>query len=292
MVKIAMSTVTMALAAVDELALLQATDAINFKVNKHGDDAIMCVQAAAGDVAPVAGSFTPIGQQLAVVAAGSVASEAGSFCFAKTDALLIQRTFGFHTARDLDEAVASKNNGAAEKDPAEKAAAEKAAAEKAAAEKAAADHTARDLDEAVASKNNGAAEKAAAEKAAAEKAAAEKAAAEKAAAEKAAERKAVECQNTVKTAIQKFEKAQAKCRADCANFYKSKPNMTVTEADYECNCGAQKRFDVDNCNQHGTCHCLCVTPNCQEQKNCGLYGRVRLAQATLTRLGDNSSCAV
>jgi len=73
-----------------------------------GDDTI-CVQAAAGDVAPVIGSFTAmVGQQAVMVAAGSVAEEAGSFCVSKQDVLLIQRTLGLNTAGDFEAALASK----------------------------------------------------------------------------------------------------------------------------------------------------------------------------------------
>jgi len=51
-------------------------------------------------------------QQAVVVAAGSVAGEAGSFCVAKQDVLLIQRTFGLNTARDFEAALGSKSNQA------------------------------------------------------------------------------------------------------------------------------------------------------------------------------------
>jgi hypothetical protein len=121
MVKILMSSITMAMvAADDETSLLQMFAGVRKSqgqrilaaVTEEGNDTI-CVQAAAGDVAPVTGSFTArMSQQAMVVAAGSVAGEAGSFCVAKQDVLLIQRTFGLNTARDFEAALGSKNNKA------------------------------------------------------------------------------------------------------------------------------------------------------------------------------------
>jgi hypothetical protein len=100
MVKIVMSTVTMAMVSADDLASL-------LQMSKQSEDAI-CVQVAAGDVAPVSGSFTATGQAAVVVAAGSVASETGSFCYAKQDALLMQRTIDSNTDHGLEAAVALK----------------------------------------------------------------------------------------------------------------------------------------------------------------------------------------
>jgi len=69
----------------------------------------ICVEAAAGDVAPVAGSFiAKMSQQAVEVAAGSVAEQAGSFCVPKQDVLLMQRTFGLNTARDFEAALGAK----------------------------------------------------------------------------------------------------------------------------------------------------------------------------------------
>jgi hypothetical protein len=69
----------------------------------------ICVEAAAGDVAPIAGSFIAQSSQQAVeVAAGSVAEQAGSFCVPKQDVLLMQRTFGLNTARDFEAALGAK----------------------------------------------------------------------------------------------------------------------------------------------------------------------------------------
>jgi len=82
-------------------------------VAEEGKDTI-CVEAVAGDVAPVMGSFTArVSQQMVMVAAGSVAGEAGSFCVAKQDVLLMQRTFGLNTARDFEAALGSKKAAAA-----------------------------------------------------------------------------------------------------------------------------------------------------------------------------------
>jgi len=81
------------------------------EVAKGGDT--ICVQAAAGDVAPVTGSFTArASQQAVMVAAGSVAAEAGSFCVSKQDVLLIQRTLGLNTAGDFEAALGSKRKKA------------------------------------------------------------------------------------------------------------------------------------------------------------------------------------
>jgi len=117
MVKTLMSTMTIAMVAADDVtSLLQLSAGVRQSqgqrilaaVADEGKDTI-CVEAAAGDVAPVIGSFTArVSQQTAMVAAGSVAGEAGSFCVAKQDVLLMQRTFGLNTARDFEAALGSK----------------------------------------------------------------------------------------------------------------------------------------------------------------------------------------
>jgi len=104
MVKTVLSTMAIPVMAADDLAALMQS-----KVSKHGEDTI-CMQATTGEVAPVAGSFTAVGQQPVVVAAGSVASESGTFCYAKQDALLIQRTFGSHSTGDLEQAALNKGD--------------------------------------------------------------------------------------------------------------------------------------------------------------------------------------
>jgi len=121
MVKGLMSTIPMAVVVADDdvTSLLQLSAGVRMSKGQSilaavakGDDTI-CVQAAAGDVAPVTGSFTArMGQQAVMVAAGSVAREAGTFCAAKQDVLLIQRTFGLNTARDFEVALGSKKNEA------------------------------------------------------------------------------------------------------------------------------------------------------------------------------------
>jgi hypothetical protein len=119
MVKTLMSGIAM-VAANDETSLLQMFAGVRKSqgqrilaaVAEEGNDTI-CMQAAAGDVAPVTGSFTAtMSQQAVVVAAGSVAGESGSFCVAKQDVLLIQRTFGLNTARDFEVALSSKSERA------------------------------------------------------------------------------------------------------------------------------------------------------------------------------------
>jgi hypothetical protein len=119
MVKTFMSTMTMAIVAADELtSLLQLSARVRQSQGQRilaalaeEDSDTICVEAAAGDVAPVAGSFTSGHDSSSVeVAAGSVAGEAGSFCVAKQDVLLIQRTFGLNTARDFEAALGSKRS--------------------------------------------------------------------------------------------------------------------------------------------------------------------------------------
>jgi len=121
MAKTVMSSMTVAMVVANDVSsLLQLSAGVRQSQAQHilaaiaeqGKDTI-CVQAAAGDVAPVTGSFTAsMSQQAVVVAAGSVAGEAGSFCASKQDVLLIQRTFGLNTARDIEAAVGSKHNKA------------------------------------------------------------------------------------------------------------------------------------------------------------------------------------
>jgi len=119
MVKIAVTSMTMAIAiatADDATSLLQ----LSAGVRRHSqgqrilaavakDGSTICVEAAAGDVAPVAGSFiVKMSQQVVEVTAGSVAAQAGSFCVPKQDVLLMQRTFGLNTARDFEAALGAK----------------------------------------------------------------------------------------------------------------------------------------------------------------------------------------
>jgi len=121
MVKTLMSTVMVAIVAADDLtSLLQLSASVRQSQGQRilaalaeEDSDTICVKAAAGDVAPVAGSFTS-GHDSSLLsveaAAGSVAGEAGSFCVAKQDVLLIQRTFGLNTARDFEAALGSKSS--------------------------------------------------------------------------------------------------------------------------------------------------------------------------------------
>jgi len=123
MVKTLMSTMAMAIVAADDLtSLLQLSASVRQSQGQRilaalaeEDSDTICVKAAAGDVAPVAGSFTS-GHDSSLLsveaAAGSVAGEAGSFCVAKQDVLLIQRTFGLNTARDFEAALGSKRAAA------------------------------------------------------------------------------------------------------------------------------------------------------------------------------------
>jgi len=106
----------MAIAAGDDsTSLLQVSAGVRHSqgqrilaaVGKEGST--ICVEAAAGDVAPVAGSYiAKMSQQAVEVAAGSVAVQAGSFCVPKQDVLLMQRTFGLNTARDFEAALGKK----------------------------------------------------------------------------------------------------------------------------------------------------------------------------------------
>jgi hypothetical protein len=117
MVNTVLSSMTMAIAAGDDsTSLLQVFAAV--RQHSQGqriltavaqEGSTICVEAAAGDVAPIAGSFIAQSSQQAVeVAAGSVAEQAGSFCVPKQDVLLMQRTFGLNTARDFEAALGAK----------------------------------------------------------------------------------------------------------------------------------------------------------------------------------------
>jgi len=117
MVNTVLSSMTVAVAAGDDAtSLLQVFAAV--RQHSQGqrivaavaqEGSTTCVEAAVGDVAPVAGSFTAqMSQQAVEVAAGSVAEQVGSFCVAKQDVLLMQRTFGLNTARDFEAALGAK----------------------------------------------------------------------------------------------------------------------------------------------------------------------------------------
>jgi len=117
MVNTVLSSMTMAIAAGDDsTSLLQVFAAV--RQHSQGqriltavaqEGSTICVEAAADDVAPIAGSFIALSSQQAVeVAAGSVAEQAGSFCVPKQDVLLMQRTFGLNTARDFEAALGAK----------------------------------------------------------------------------------------------------------------------------------------------------------------------------------------
>jgi hypothetical protein len=117
MVNTVLSSMTMAIAAGDDsTSLLQVFAAV--REHSQGqriltavaqEGSTICVEAAAGDVAPIAGSFIAQSSQQAVeAAAGSVAEQAGSFCVPKQDVLLMQRTFGLNTARDFEAALGAK----------------------------------------------------------------------------------------------------------------------------------------------------------------------------------------
>ena len=112
MVKIVMSTMTMIVAAQDTSSLLQLSESQLAAVAQQAD-ATVCVPVDVGDVAPVIGSFTANDQEAVVVAVGSVAGEAGTFCYAEQDVLLAQRTSGSNAGRDLEKALGtkSKNQG-------------------------------------------------------------------------------------------------------------------------------------------------------------------------------------
>jgi len=117
MVKNVLWTMTMAIASGDDdsTSLLQVFAGVRHSHGQRILDAVakegstICVEAAAGDVAPVAGSYiAKISQEAVEVAAGSVAVQAGSFCVPKQDVLLMQRTFGLNTARDFEAALGAK----------------------------------------------------------------------------------------------------------------------------------------------------------------------------------------
>jgi len=116
MVKIALTSMTMAIATADDVtSLLQLSAGVRHSQGQRilaavaKDGSTICVEAAAGDIAPVAGSFiAKMSQQAVEVTVGSVAAQAGSFCVPKQDVLLMQRTFGLNTARDFEAALGAK----------------------------------------------------------------------------------------------------------------------------------------------------------------------------------------
>jgi len=103
--------------ATDSVCLLQAHTAVRTvgqrviaALSHEGKDTI-CVQATAGDISPIVGSFTAGKSQQAVeVAAGAVAQEDGSFCVSKQDMLLVQRSHGLTSAHDFDAALEGKKS--------------------------------------------------------------------------------------------------------------------------------------------------------------------------------------
>jgi len=121
MVNTVLSSMIVSIASGDEATSLLQTFAgvrrhslgqrIAAAVAKEGST--ICLDAAVGDVAPVAGSFiAQMSQQAVEVAAGSVAEQAGSFCVPKQDVLLMQRTFGLNSARDFENALGAKKKKA------------------------------------------------------------------------------------------------------------------------------------------------------------------------------------
>jgi len=118
MVNALLCSSAMAIARADDfISMLQVSSVQRSKgqrildaMAEDGQDTI-CVHVTAGDVAPVRGSFSAQKSQQAVeVPAGSIAGEGGSFCVPKQNVLLLQRTLGLATARDLD-AVLGKKKG-------------------------------------------------------------------------------------------------------------------------------------------------------------------------------------
>jgi len=118
MVKTVLSSWTVAIALGDDSAgLVQLSSGVHHSQGQRilaavaTEGSTICVEAAAGDVAPVAGSYiAKMSQQAVEVAAGSVAPQAGSFCVPKQDVLLMQRTLGLNTARDFEAALSKKKD--------------------------------------------------------------------------------------------------------------------------------------------------------------------------------------
>jgi len=118
MVKTVLSSWTVAIALGDDSAgLVQLSSGVHHSQGQRllaavaTEGSTVCVEAAAGDVAPLAGSYTAkMSQQAVEVAAGSVAPQAGSFCVPKQDVLLMQRTLGLNTARDFEAALGKKKD--------------------------------------------------------------------------------------------------------------------------------------------------------------------------------------
>jgi hypothetical protein len=116
MVKTVLLSWTVAIASGDDSAgLVQLSTGVTHSQGQRilaaiaKEDSTICVEAAAGDVAPVAGSYiAKMDQQAIEVAVGEVAPQAGSFCASKQDVLLMQRTHGLHTARDFEAALGKK----------------------------------------------------------------------------------------------------------------------------------------------------------------------------------------
>merc|ERR1711957_987523 len=80
------------------LSLVQASQGIFL----DNDD--ICVTAKKGDQAPVNGQFD--GRE---VASGSVAMESGTFCVDKRVMALVQRSWGLHSAQEVEEVVKKKS---------------------------------------------------------------------------------------------------------------------------------------------------------------------------------------
>lgn len=119
MVSASLFCTTMSIVAADDsISLMQQSMGLRLSqgqrvlnaIAEEGNDPI-CVEVVAGDIAPVRGSFTATKNQQAVeVAAGSVAEGGGDFCIQKQDMLLLQRTHGLATARDLEAVIGKKRS--------------------------------------------------------------------------------------------------------------------------------------------------------------------------------------
>merc|ERR1712070_116800 len=67
------------------------------------DDDKMCTSVTEGDVVPINGFFN--GE---AVSMGDVAQQSGTFCVDKDVMALAQRSFGFESAQDIEDAVVAK----------------------------------------------------------------------------------------------------------------------------------------------------------------------------------------
>lgn len=89
-------------------AYARAAEAIR---NAQDYEDTICTKAEAGDVAPVAGMYTPEDDDAFEVQAGYKAPKAGDFCVSKETMMLVQRAHGFESHKAIEAALTKKEGG-------------------------------------------------------------------------------------------------------------------------------------------------------------------------------------